>query len=129
MTDTLRVLRDQERSADDTWDETLGRYTNQPDAFNSADYEEIYLGPGSLSSQGWQPEKAMVGGAEVVVSRFKASVPLDAPTVTIRDYIEIVESINEHLTGALFVVRDTLASTLAVSQELLVERRLVQVTR
>lgn len=116
MTDRCTITRDAAGTADDTFDETVGTYTE-------AGRVTVYRGPCFLSTQGWQPRTQVEGGQPVIESAFKLVLPKGAKLVKVRDQITMNSSLrNPHLVGQQFRAEDRIESSHSVSQNVLVMR-------
>lgn len=103
-------------TADDTWDETTGRYTEDG-------RELVYEGPGTVSSRGASPAVTVEAGQGTVVTVLTVSIPLESPTLRTDDLVEVLDSMRSpHLVEHTYIVRAQRATSYAVQQTVYVDR-------
>ena len=118
MNDTLRITREGVGTVADTWNESTGSYSGTSD--NST---LVYEGRGFVSTQGWQPQERLDGGAVAKVASFKLVLPLEAPRPKLLDTVFVMGSDRSpHLPGQSFLIQSFIDSSFAVSQAFLLSQ-------
>lgn len=110
MGDECIIVRDVERTGDDTWDSTTGTYTPPAE-----DEITIYRGKCSVSGQQGSPQ--LLGGQYQMTGIYWLSIPVDTDPLLPLDKVMITESDRDpRLVDKIFIIDDMIFGTYSVSR-------------
>jgi hypothetical protein len=114
MTDTILITRDNENSADDTFDTLSGKYIAPVN-----DFVTIYEGPASISvkTSPLQSQGQGVGPGEELITKHQVEIPISAPHIQRDDIAVVTASVTTpHIVGLTMIIMDRLDTTDSISQ-------------